>query len=290
MKLPEHLTIKNFNNPTGTAVSTVPIIRDLTNRYNLVVSKTGISMKVYNDHKSIVFVVKVPSEKNFRYKKNIFYDVIVEFYPIASLDQEEDKSVREYGMRVYSNCPSFTYTFTHVYGKMNSLYRKIDQSMYSEKALKEPANIKNPYKLSGIEKTLWYALRYVQDKTGFNKKSIEGYIETVPANFKFPGNIFDGIVSQEGKIQEIHDTEMIKLKSRKSKAQSTTREFVIDGKTIGGREERSKSNKQGNLATTINNRLDDSKAIMQNRLSKDQSNKLDSKATNSSIFKSRLKK
>ena len=169
VSLPKYLNLRNFHHPGGSAMSSQIIIKNYSDRYDTFISK-HISLKAYKDGKSYVFLVRLPSEKNHKYKTNIYYDIIVEFYPVKDIPNlETDKKFMDYGMRVFSNIPTFTFTFTYVYHKMGSLYRKIPETMYSEKALEDSPNITNPIKLTGIEKSVWAALRKIYEVTKYSK-------------------------------------------------------------------------------------------------------------------------
>ena len=265
MRRPDHLTIKNFTNPgVGSAMNMNAIMKDYSERYHMYISKT-IKMKTYIDGKSYVFLLEIPSEKNHKYKTNIFYDVIVEFYPIKDGGNEESKKVNEYGMRVFSNCPTFTFTFTNIYHKMDALYKKVHNDVYSVKAIEDSANVKNARNLTGIEKSVWYALRKISDETGYYKDRIDGRAENLPEGTKFPGTIFDKVMSQEGKLEEVQNVDKIRLKRKtKQKASTHTRSFSIGGKTVATEEK----NKKSVLERTFANSLHNSKVISDNIKSK----------------------
>lgn len=282
--MPDYLSIKNFNNPAGVASSSRLIIDNLMRRYDSFISK-DISIKIYKDGKSFVFKLKIPSEKNYRLKTDIFYDVIIEFYPLHGTTQENDKKIVDYGMRVFSNCPTNTFMFTYVYNKMGALYRKIPQSMYSEKALNEPAKKTNPYKLVGIEKSIFYSLRKIYEVTSYTKDKIEKLAIKLPENdpsFKFPGNLFEDIKSQTDKMKEILSIEKIPLiRKRKKKASSATISLNVGGKTLTSDEFGNK--KSNNLGSNLKSDINNYKLMKENNDNK--ANSLSSK-----IGKSKLKK
>ena len=251
--LPSNLTIRNFHNPGGSAMQTSILIRNYVARYDAYISK-NIKLKAFRDGKSYVFLVRVPSEKNGKYKSTVFYDVILEFYPIHSVKNiEEDKKFVEYGMRLFSNCPTFMFMFTNVYHKMDSLYKKIPESMYSSKALTDAAKETNPYKLVGIEKSVWYALRKVWETTKYVKTKVDDIAETLPTDtgFKFPGNLFDDVLSQDEKLKEVQENELVK-KPKKSTS-STQRGFIVNGRVVGVEDR--KAGKKSNLGNIVESNL-----------------------------------
>ena len=195
----------------------------------------NIELKAYKDGDSYVFKIKIPSEKNYKYKTNVFYDAIVEFFPINDKDKES-KSIREYSIRVFSNSPTFMFNFTYVYGKMNALYKKIPKSLYSEIALKQPAHTTNPHKLISLEKSIFYSLKKIYEETSYSKSKIDKIVIDLTKNdktFKFPGNVFDDVDSQVDKLKEVSNSESIRLKSaKKKKASNRTIQLKSGNKTL----------------------------------------------------------
>jgi len=274
---PENLTMQNFTNPTGSAGHTGIILRDLIARYNQFVSKDITLKVIHTDGKNFIFYAKVPSEKNFKYKMKIYYDVIVEYYPIASIKEtlELDKKFVNYGIRCYSNCPTFTFVFTNVYNKMNALYHKIDGNLYSQQALEDPADTTNAKRLVGIEKSVWYTLRKIYDLTHYNKHTVIEKATKLPKDSKFPGNLFDEVMSQEDKLEEIKNAETIK----RMKGSTHSRSLVANGKVLAHEEvhKDKKSNFEStllgkftssSLGSILNSSSNLTKAIKENKLFK----------------------
>ena len=192
--LPKHLTIRNFNSPAGSASHSKLIIDNFMKRYDAFIAKK-IEIKAFRDGKSYVFKLRLPSERNKNFVEDVFYDIIIEFYPIDD-ENERSKTIVDYGLRVFSNCPSHTFVFTFIYNKIGALYKKIPISMYSERALNEPSNTTNPYKLFGLEKSIFFSLRKIFEITHYVKDKIDSITIKLPENgpsFKFPGNLFEGI-------------------------------------------------------------------------------------------------
>lgn len=249
MSLPKYLTLKNFLNPGGgSAMNSRLIIQNYLERYNQFIIK-NVRLKAYHDGDSYVFFIHVPSEKNHKYRSNIYYDIIIEFYlPKDRSELEESKRFDEYGIRCYSNCPTFTFQYCNIYNRIAALYRKIPAELYSSEALSDPPNQTNPLKLTGIEKSIWFALHKIYLTTNYNKNKFD-VIVTNPGKknkeFVFPGDIFREVMSQVDKIEEIHNVGKIK----KSKFKGTTRrEFKLDGVTIGAE---NRTSKKSNLSNVI---------------------------------------
>lgn len=102
----------------------------------------------------LLYLVKVPSED---YKNNkISYDVV--FY------LKYDKNLRRQNrdIEVYSNCPSFVFTYAYVYNQKGLFFSKLKDKMPKE-ALNNPPEIRNPIQSLGFEKSTYIAARYLVD-------------------------------------------------------------------------------------------------------------------------------
>lgn len=247
MRLPDHLTIYNFTHPAGPATQTNIILRDYLNRYRTHIERT-ISYKVYKDHDRYVFVCKLPSEKNKKYNTKIMYDIVIEFYKLNPNDTpEQHTKLTEYGMKVFSNCPTFMFNFTNVYKKIGCLYTKFPRKdMYSEKALEDNPDKTNPYKVVGVEKSVWFCLSKIYRDTQYNTKNIDKQLTILKD--KFPSTIFDTILSQEEKLEESSGL----LKSTKGK--DSKRILVINGKKVVSEDRNSKS--KNKHISRLNEKLD----------------------------------
>jgi hypothetical protein len=68
-------------------------------------------------------------------------------------------------MKAISNSPSFAFTFANTFKKNGTLIDELKSILPSE-TVKEFAETRNPYKLLGLEKSIYYACRYI--KEGFS--------------------------------------------------------------------------------------------------------------------------
>lgn len=102
----------------------------------------------------ILFWVKVPSET---YDQNkISYDVMF----LIKYDKSKRRENRD--IEVYSNCPSFVFTYCYVYNKRGLFLQKLREKMPIE-ALTKPPVIRNPIESLGFEKSTYIAARYLID-------------------------------------------------------------------------------------------------------------------------------
>ena len=121
--------VKPFNSGFS-AVSIKYLLEDLQKRYLVNIEPNIAIVDAVKEKDNYFILVKIPSESNTEYKSDqIFYDVIIELLP-PNNSYLSNESVRDYDVRVYSNCPSFTYTFTYVYYKKDACEHPSQQVFY----------------------------------------------------------------------------------------------------------------------------------------------------------------
>ena len=83
----------------GSAISMRPLIDSYIARYNQFAAK---DIKIYSikSKENYVVHVMVPSEKNDKFEKPVFYDVVLEFYP-TSKEISEEMTIKNYGVKVF---------------------------------------------------------------------------------------------------------------------------------------------------------------------------------------------
>ena len=109
-------TLAGFlDNPMGKGSSVImnrnQIKEFLNNRYDSLINKFGnFKCTPYVVSGSYFFHLIIPSESE---RRNT-YDVVVEFVDLVQDEtdtlHETDKSLKNYKIRLFSNCPSFTFT------------------------------------------------------------------------------------------------------------------------------------------------------------------------------------
>lgn len=162
-----------IDNPSGSGsaflASRRSIKKALDQGYSDIVHKSGryfIAIPFMDINGGLLFRVKVPSED---YKHNkIAYDVFIEIEPERP-DRKLKASMRE--IRVYSNCPSFIFTYAYVFNKLDRIIPNFKDKI-PKKALEEAPKIRNPVETLGFEKSIYYACRYLLD----NQCLSNGYI------------------------------------------------------------------------------------------------------------------
>lgn len=163
------MTLEEYiNNPMGSSV--VANQREMykayyTKKYDaLMVRENGkIEYKLYKSKKEDTYVVylKIPSEA----VADFYYDVVIEF---KSKNASKLSNLEKYDIRVFSNDPSFVFTFAYAFNKDKMFITELSSKM-SKKALTDKAKEKNPQALIGYVKSLYFAYLYMK-KVGLVSK------------------------------------------------------------------------------------------------------------------------
>ena len=212
------VTVNNLLKPMGkgaSAVSLKPLIESLTVKYyKNIASDIKIYSFITGDKKKEYYIYsKVPSEQNSTNSKDVYYDVILQFYPKNSTD-EGLMSFESYFLKVFSNCPSFTFTFTYTFKSIGGLVDFIPNKYYSKEALKENAKERNPNGLLGIEKSIWYTLKKMK-MDGLFRKSRMSLIAISSEKVRKLQDFLKFISSQDDKLDEV--TKVRRLNNIKKK-------------------------------------------------------------------------
>lgn len=155
MNMQKLYTIKQyFDNPAvvSNTIQNLKLIRDQYERNCASLMRTNkFKFKIYDNIKnnnSLIVHVQVPSEKY-----DVYYDVLLE------IDISND-NIEKNLFRVYSNCPSFVFTYAYVFNLYGLL---IDQfkDKYTSNILNVEPTKKNYFKLINYEKSLFYSLFYL---------------------------------------------------------------------------------------------------------------------------------
>ena len=209
----------------GSAISMRPLIDSYIARYNQFAAK---DIKLYSIKSGDNYVVHimVPSEKNDEFEKPVFYDVVVEFYP-TNKEIKEEMTVKNYGVKVFSNSISWMFDFTYVFNKTNNIPEFIPKSYCSKTALKQLAKKTNPYGIYGIERVVFIALYHLEMVTGYRKNRIDSLL--------MPNMNTNGLVkmlmSQEQKFEQLNlEEKKLRLKKQKNKKIKQSSEINIINK------------------------------------------------------------
>lgn len=173
-------------------------------RYMNIRNKIKYALSIENGVYSFHYMI--PSESRHTTSK-FYYDVVIEF----STDRDDIKNMNtlsSYNVRVFSNSPDFSFTYTYVWNKFDGIILWLKNKCGSL-ALKRPPLEKNPNLILGFSKTLWFAAISIK-KNGLLNKSYLHKLKTVK-----PKSIFNNVRTQEQKLAERIDLD------KKSKAEET---------------------------------------------------------------------
>jgi hypothetical protein len=152
------------------------VMNDLVYRYTQNI-KSRIKCRVFKENNDYFIYTKVPSESNDEYPDSalIYYDVIIQLIPPNKASLAWD-SIRDYDVKVFSNIPSFVFTFNYVYHRYRALL-DMPSGYYSQRSLMEKAKMRNPLNLLGIDKSLWFTIYYCDDHKIFKRSNIDSFVE-----------------------------------------------------------------------------------------------------------------
>lgn len=207
------LTLQGYlNNPGGVgsaAISNRELVRnDLTKRFEeLYNRKQDLFLgNVYKNGDDYFIHVVIPSESNDR---NNTYDVVVKFSPENHSEARNTSSVNNYNVQLFSNSPSFTFTYAYVFDKEGLLVREL-RDKYRDETF-QPPSTRNPYEGISYEKTIFYGIMYILRNQGLLSKSILDKGRSI-SNLK-------SIVRTTDKVSIEHTHEKNRLKNLEAEAE-----------------------------------------------------------------------
>lgn len=168
-----HQTIFEYmDNPMGkgsTAIANRGLIKtNLDQRYEKLIYKHhDFKCNRYFDGNNFYFHILIPSES----ERNNNYDVVIELSdPLG--DFTKDITLNRYVMRVFSNCPSFVFTYAYVFNKYGMLIDAL-KDKYTDMIFDNSPNVKNPGEIINFEKSIYFACKYLSShKTLLNKLTL----------------------------------------------------------------------------------------------------------------------
>lgn len=145
-----------MNNPLGKGNAVFMIHeakRYLDEQYRILNGRMRLTWYKLHD-KYYVAHVRIPS----RTAQNLFYDVLVEF----NMDNVPAGTsvINNASARVFSNCPSFTYTYANAFDATGDLIPWSKVKYAKEIFTKDPVK-RNPYKIKAYERSVYLAIKYI---------------------------------------------------------------------------------------------------------------------------------
>lgn len=202
------MTISQYlKNPYGKGSSFAPArkqIEDLEKQFRELQDK--IISKIYKYRDYVIYHVVIPSYT----RDDVTYDVIVEVQ-LQNL-HEGAATVEDLDFKVFSNCPSFIFTYANVFHS-NKLLCDWLMNKYNAEVKKNLPIYRNRYGVIGFERSLYLTFRYLHV---FNRTSL-AVIQTAGIKLGNRNIIINSVRSQE----QIMDK--VKSKIKKDPKQKVTK-------------------------------------------------------------------
>lgn len=143
----------------GSGVMPVNVIRSNVANETATTYPAPIRFKAYRaPRQHLVLHCKLPS----RTKQGVFYDIVMDLD--LSPDFETRKSVVKYDCTVFSNSPSFYYTYAKVFQEKGALCPWL-RKKYERQIMKKNPEKRNPANIIGYERTLYTAMWVTMQQT-----------------------------------------------------------------------------------------------------------------------------
>lgn len=137
-----------------------------TQKFNNVLLREAGKIDHYKfiDKKNNVYFIllKIPSET----VPNFYYDVVLKFFATEAT-KDAGRTLNHYNMQVFSNDPSFNFTYAHVFRENGLTVKELDSKL-AKQAKKELPKDTNPEQQIGYVKTLYFAYLYMKQRGLFN--------------------------------------------------------------------------------------------------------------------------
>lgn len=258
-------TFKSFmNNPAGAGVAfnnRKYVVEGLEDSYAKLLAATGGKFKyrVFQVGSSILFHVLVSSESI----EDFFYDVVIEFE-----DSVKASDLSKSNIRLFSNAPSFTFTYAYAFN-FQGLLTPYCAPLVNRRALTEIPQVKNTELVTGYEKTLFFALFFIEKNNLFNRSNFGNQL--IKANAK---SFIETIKDDDSKLEEYKYKKGVAAAKNKS----------AKNKTVNLSTQKRTTTKTTNLDTgkstytkKIYNKVDN---VVDNKVNSKVNNKVNSKVDN----------
>lgn len=209
------MTLAEFlENPIGKGDASIPnkslILGALSAKYDKLTDgskgdKKTIQMRVYRTGGSDVYwfwlVIQSESERDNT------YDVVFKFFD-ASGKNDTTKPISKFDFQVFTNTPSFAYTYAYVYNENNLIIPELKDRLGRTFYLDAPV-VRNRNENIMYDKYIYFGARYILDSKKMNRITLEMIAK--PYNEKY---LTSHIRTLETIMNEYHKAEA-KLKKKK---------------------------------------------------------------------------
>lgn len=167
------LHVSDFLNPNkgNAAFSVKQKLNEYKELYYKQVAKDLLVSCTYNKrYDRWCFFFKYPSEGNEKYPTAIMYDIMIEFNPTKKSDSTL-ASLDGYDIYIYSNAPSFIFTFDYVIKKQIGFPKSLPSNYLSKVAITKPPRVRNTFEIMTAEKTTWICFFHLY-RNGYLSKNL----------------------------------------------------------------------------------------------------------------------
>lgn len=216
------------DNPMGKGDSSIPnrkqLIESLDVKYQRLIRNKGNDIKLFiyeakNKTDDIYFHIIIPSET----ERSNTYDVVFKFSD-PTKELRKNLSISEYSVSVFSNSPSFAYTFAYVYEK-NGLFIHSLADRLGKDFFKKSPDVRNRFGIINYEKYVYFGARFILDSKRLNRAFMTMISKPYKADpFKHRIRRLDVILTEYQKAEKT-------LRQKKKKEESGGRPVSIN-KTV----------------------------------------------------------
>ena len=232
------MTISEYlKNPYGKGSSFAPSKKQIEDlEIELGKIKDRIVCKIYKYRDYVIYHVVVPSTK----RDEVSYDVVVEVQ-LQNL-HEGAATTEDIDFRVFSNCPSFIFTYAHIF-KANKMLCDWLLPKYNKEVRTKSPDQRNRYGVMGLERSIYLAFRYLHIT---NRTNI-AVSQTAAIKLSSRNTIINSVRSQEQIMAKV------KEKIKKDPNEKATTEVGKDDPKFGdkGVNKSTKSNQVKKVKKTL---------------------------------------
>lgn len=196
------LRYDDFMNPLkgNAAMNMRPKLEEFKQGYFEKYAKDILVSCVYNDrYDRYTFFFKFPSGENDKYPTAIMYDVVIEFNPPKNVKNLKDMSeLIPYDILIFSNSPSFIFTFDYVIKHHYGFPHCIGFNHLSKVAISKAPEVRNTFQVMTVEKSTWMCFFHLVHNGYMNKSMCKTIMSDKPETF-----FAKKIDSQPMKLKEI---------------------------------------------------------------------------------------
>lgn len=159
------LTFKDYiNNPNGTGDKSlnIRVIKDsYTAKYINMINKHGDpKYAVAKTGDGFYIYIKMPSESI----EKLFYDIVIQVYKNPDGSTDNDSTIKNYGVRFFSNAASFVYTYAFTYNDNGLFINDLEDKFEDKTPLNTAPSTTNRSGIIGFDKFLFMASKFVEDE------------------------------------------------------------------------------------------------------------------------------